>query len=454
MARADVVLRGLFVCLLAGPVTAQTLTQQPRVVPILENVTRAEIWAFFMPPPGGGDPDYPLFENRATLGARVNGSRLAVQGSFRYAQLLGLPRDANGPGPLGPGALYYAAARNPQAYQLYFRSMSLQLKDVVPGLSIEGGRMAYESGQGTPFAGRLIGTAAWTVFERAFDGVRADYERHDWRAHASLVMPTQGAFEESGNPTMGKLQLATASWSVHGLQLFAHDYHDTRSVRSRPDNTGFSAPAADVHLQTYGASYVRSIGAIEVRGWGALQGGRWFDDRHRAFSTIAEATFQWPGSRGPAIDGGFLYASGDGNAGDDSHGTFFPMVPTTRPDILAGTYAQMNLRDAFARVRMRPRPALAVDAAVHRLTLANDFDRWYSGTGATALRGEYFGYSSRPSRFAAGLGTSIDGSIEAAVHRYWSLKVAMAAIKGGEVVRRQFAGDWARVLILQSRFAL
>ena len=92
-----------------------------------------------------------------------------------------------------------------------------------------------------------------------------------------------------------------------------------------------------------------------------------------------------------------------------AHETFFPMVPTTGPDGLGGTYAQMNLRDVYARVRLQPRPTLVLSGEVHGLSLATPFDRWYSGTGATALRGDYFGYSVRSSRFASGLGTYASG---------------------------------------------
>jgi hypothetical protein len=253
---------------------------------------------------------------------------------------------------------------------------------------------------------------------------------------------------------MGKLQLTSVNWSFHGLQLFAHNYRDSRSVRARPDNTGFAAPAADVVVQTYGASLSQTHGSTALHGWVALQGGRWFDDRHRAYSFIVEASHQWSNARRPKVEAGFVYASGDDNAGDDRHGTFFAMAPTTRPAILAGTFAQMNLSDLFGRVRLEPHVRVAVDAGVHRLSLANAFDRWYSGTGATALRGEYFGYSSRPSRLMTALGTSIDGSVDVAVHPHWTITAAFAAIRGGDVVREQFFGDWARLLLIQSRFAL
>ena len=74
-----------------------------------------------------------------------------------------------------------------------------------------------------------MGVAEWSVFERAFDGARADYARSRWRAHAAFVMPTQGAFEESANPTMGKVQIATLSWAGAGVTVFAHNYRDQRS---------------------------------------------------------------------------------------------------------------------------------------------------------------------------------------------------------------------------------
>ena len=90
------------------------------VTPFFLDTTRLESWSFFEPPPTGGDPTYSLAGNRATMGVRVTSRRLDVEGSFQYAQLVGLPRRATGPGPLGPGALYFDAARNPRATLLAF----------------------------------------------------------------------------------------------------------------------------------------------------------------------------------------------------------------------------------------------------------------------------------------------------------------------------------------------
>jgi hypothetical protein len=426
----------------------------PSVVPLIENITRLDSWSFFEPPLPGSDPDYTLFANRATLGVRVDARRVAFEGAFRYAQILGLPRRAIGPGPLGPGGLFFAAAGSPNVYQLYFRSMWLRVKQVWPGMSVQAGRMSYESGEGTPFAGRLIGGAEWTIFERAFDGLRIDYETRGWRAQGSFVLPTQGAFEESGNPTLGRVQIATANWTTRTIQIFAHNYRDTRNVRARPDNSGRLAGAVDVNVQTYGASFAPSFGRAELRSWLAIQGGRWYDVSHRAISVAAEATYRLNDAHDARVSGGFLYASGDDDGVDLTHRTFFPMVPTTRPDLLSGTYAQMNHRDVHAGVSFRPRRNVTVNGEVHHLSLATPFDRWYSGTGATAHRGTYFGFSTRSSQLATDLGTAFQTSAEAALKPYWTLKVSAAAVKGGAVVRRQFGGQWLRVFALESALRL
>ena len=435
------------------PATAQQPEQpgEPEVTPIIRNVTRIERWSFFEPPEGGGDPTYSLFGNRATLGVRVDSRRLTVQGALQYAQMIGLPRRSIGPGPLGPGPIFYVSAENSRAYQLYFKTLSLRLKNVVPRLSIEIGRMTYESGEHTPFAGRLIGNAEWSMFERAFDGVRVDYQGPAWDVHASFVMPTQGAFEESASPTIGLVQVTSARASRAGFEMFAHNYRDTRAVGARPDNTGARASRVDVALQTVGGAFVRKISGVDVQLWGAWQHGDWYGDEHRAVSGSGEAGYSWTRVRSePALSAGLLYASGDDDPNDGTHGTFFPMVPTTAPPVLAGTYAQMNVRDVYVRGGATPHRRLSVSAEVHRLSLASRQDRWYSGTGATAFAGTYFGYSSRASTLATGLGTFVQLSAESPLTPHWRVSATTGLIRGGAVVRRQFAGRSLAVFVFES----
>lgn len=417
----------------------------------VDNVTRVEAWSFFQPLRPEADADYTLVSNRARLSVAVESRRIAFEGSFQYAQLFGLPRDAFGPGPFGPGASYFAAARTPEAFQLYFKSMSLTFKDIAPGLSLRLGRMSHSSEEESVHAGRMIGNAEWTVFERAFDGVRADYQRDRWRLRAAFLMPTQGAFEESASPTMGRLQIATTELRGRAGQVFVHNYRDRRAVSARPDNTGVEVERADVHVQAIGGS--TSIAGVQL--WGAWQRGDWYGQPHRAFSLSAEAGYTWSGEWWrPRLIGGAVYASGDRDPNDGRHGTFFPMLPTTRPQMLRGTFAQMNLRDIYVGATFHPHPRLRLDSVLHALALAQRQDRWYSGTGATAFRGDYFGFSSRASTLRTDLGTLLELSAAAHLRPRWTLTASTAYMRGGDVVRRQFAGGTLWMMAIESAVSL
>ena len=126
------------------------------------------------------------------------------------------------------------------------------------------------------------------------------------------------------------------------------------------------------------------------------------------------------------------------------------MLPSTKPDLLAATFAQMNRRDLFAQIRLEPRTRVTLSAELHRMSLTNARDRWYSGTGATGRRGDFFGYVGRPSSGATGLGTLLQLSAEAVVTKRWTVKGSIGTVKGGPVVRGLFAGDRLTVLALES----
>ena len=147
---------------------------------------------------------------------------------------------------------------------------------------------------------------------------------------------------------------------------------------------------------------------------------------------------------------GWLRASGDRDAADSHHGTFFPVMPTIRKYSLSTVYSLMNLDDAFLQALFFPGSALNVRVDLHRLALASADDRWYSGSGATARTGTSFGYAGRRSNDATSLGTMLEGSANRAISRHWSVNGYVGVMKGGDVVRGSFAGDWLTFAYLES----
>ncbi len=86
-----------------------------------------------------------------------------------------------------------------------------------------------------------------------------------------------------------------------------------------------SAPTADI------SSWPRPPrgGTFDLLGWGAFQTGSWGVQKQRSAAGSIEAGFQphfWSAVR-PWFRGGFDYTSGDGNPNDNTHGTFFAVLP-------------------------------------------------------------------------------------------------------------------------------
>ena len=467
--RAGLVIRlaFLFTALASASALAQT---EPIVQAYVVDTSRVEAWSFFEPFDSTRQPDYAMFGNRATLGVRVTSRRLDVDGAFQYSQLLPLPERAIGPGALGSGGFYYFSAEAPAAFQLYFRRMMLRLKNIAPGLSIAAGRMSYSSGEETRsgddriddltrrrLGSRLIGDFEWSLFQRAFDGARADYDRRSWTATGALVFPTQGGYEESANPTISSIRLLTTAFTTkpsltphQQVQVFAYNYRDRRDVQARPDNSGRTARRADVDVTTIGASQAGSFavgrGNVDTVAWGAIQRGEWYALDHTAYSVAVEGGYRWHARWNPWLRAGYQHSSGDANPGDGQHETFFAMVPSLDRYSQSTTYTPMNLRDLFVQFAFEPHRRLRAQADVHHLRLANAADRWYHGSGATSRTGAFFGFSGRPSGGATGLGTIAEGTVDITIRPQWSARAYAGWMRGGDVVQRLFRGD--RLLFL------
>jgi hypothetical protein len=299
--------------------------------------------------------------------------------------------------------------------------------------------------------GRLVGTFGWSLYQRRFDGVRVDWRGDGRYAGGGLFMVSQGGYEESANLTINRLQVGTAfAGQRRGADAESHVfgvyYRDRRPVDIRPDNSLVPVEAADITLGAVGASHVAARragpGLVDYAGWGAWQGGDWYGRSHRAFSVAAQAGYRWPSvTWKPWLRAGVSHASGDPNGRDDRHETFFPMLQETQSYAQSMVYAQANLRDLFVQILAEPHARVRARLDVHRLDLAKVGDRWYQGSGATARDGRFFGYSTRPSNGARGLGTVLEASTDVRITRYWSLNGYAGRMWGGPVVRGSFVRD-------------
>ncbi|PYR67234.1 MAG: hypothetical protein DMF88_13575, partial [Acidobacteria bacterium] len=376
----------------------------------LRDWSRVEMWRFFEPPAGGGNNEYAFLANRLFGSVQRTARAYDFTAALQYAQSGGLPVDAVGPGPLGTGAVYYAHAGRSDSHQVYLRYANVRLKRLVPRTTIQIGRMPYASGgeaaSGNPkidavrtqhVAARLIGEFGWSIYQRAYDGVRIDTAPGRWSATGFAFHPTQGGFEDAAGLMMPGVTVLGAAATVNSAaalpslqyQVFSYRYRDTRAV---------AAPRSRNGRQWDGLV------------WIAAQSGSWYEQTHRAASVAAEAGYQWIAARWqPWLRGGYLYASGDGDPSDNRHGTFFEMLPTVRQYAQSALYSQMNNTDLFAQLLARPRPNINVRLDWHRVGLASSRDGWYYGSGATQQHGSIFGFGTRPSFGATHLAAIEEG---------------------------------------------
>jgi hypothetical protein len=255
------------------------------------NWSRAELWHFFEPLAGGGNNEYIYAANRLQLGVRRTTSRFDLTAALQYVQFGGLPDDAVGPGPLGLGAVYFAHAGGTDSHQVYLRYLNVRLKDLLPGLSVQAGRMAYSSGgesaSGNPkieavkrqrVDARIVGEFEWSIYQRAYDGVRVDLTRPRWGATFVGFRPTQGGFEDAAGASMRDMTVLGANATmkpgvIHSgieWQAFGFRYIDNRHVVARPDNSGRAAERVDVAINTFGTTIVAASEPRSGRQWDAL----------------------------------------------------------------------------------------------------------------------------------------------------------------------------------------
>ena len=264
---------------------------------------------------------------------------------------------------------------------------------------------------------RLISNFAFTAVQRTYDGVQLVLNSGSNNLTLFGARPTQGVFQVKGENELDVdnyygAYTHSGSSATHpsSLRVFADGYIDHRTLVLKTDNRSTPAKTADknkIELATWGANFEQvintpSAGKFYLLGWGALQTGSWGSLSQLSSAAVGEAGWQFPvPSLKPGIAAGYSYGSGDGNATDTRHGSFFQVLTTPRQYARFPFYNMMNNEDAYLTANAQPLKQLSLSSEVHSLRLASTTDLWYSGGGA--FQPSTFGYQGRPSNGHRGL---------------------------------------------------
>lgn len=423
--------------------------------------TRGEAWSWFSTK--GAEDTYGFSGSLLRLSLSQQHDAFDWTVEFAAPILLGLPDHAIAPAPqgqLGQGASYYAANQNQQyAGMVFAKQAFLRLKGEHSSLRL--GRFQFNDGsEAVPkdatlaalkrdrISQRLIGAFGFTHVERSLDGAQYVYSNGSWNLTAMAVIPTRGVFQVDGwgwvktpfvytaltrQVSFGK---SNADWRVFGIY-----YDDDRGVL-KSDNRPAAMLRQDlraIRIGTFGGHYIQAIptraGTFDLLGWGVLQAGNWGALKHRAAAGAVEAGFQPQIARSlrPWLRGGYFYGSGDKNPSDNTHGTFFALLPTPRIYARFPFFNEMNNRDLFAELILRPHKNLTLRTDAHGLSLASRNDLWYLGGGA--FQPWTFGYSGRPSGGKTSLAKLYDVSADYQWTRAVSLGLYFGYAHGGDVMK-------------------
>jgi hypothetical protein len=432
--------------------------------------TRLENWDWFTTP--GFDDNYSFAGTLLRAGATKQTSKFDTQIEFALPLLAGLPDNAVAPAPrgaLGLGA-NYRVANGDQDASLFLKQAYVRFKGIGnAGSTLRLGRFEFADGlESLPkdatlgwlkrerIGHRLIGNFGFSHVGRSFDGAVYSFRSPSNNFTLFAARPTEGVFQLNSWGEVKDVSLAYGSWTKPSAnsdaRLFALYYRDVRKpgLSVKVDNRPAPVRAADdekIGITTLGGHYLHkletSAGTVDLLAWGALQRGAWGTQKQRSSALALEAGFQpknvkWK----PWLRAGYFRGSGDGNAADNQHETFFQVLPTPRIYARFPFYNMMNNEDLFVQAIVRPSPKLNVRADIHRLRLNDANDLWYGGGGA--FQDNSFGYAGRPSGGASKLATVFDLGVNYALNKRTAVQVYVAHARGGGVVRNAYpAGDKA-----------
>ncbi|QOJ10207.1 alginate export family protein [Nitrosomonas sp. H1_AOB3] len=474
----NTVLRILFfycfpaVCLFVSSIAATRAGQPPGQINQYlringEFLGSYENWNYFRPASAVNN-SYDLWVVRSRLGLMFSSDYAdgLVQG--QYSGLYGLPDDAALPsgGALGLGAGYFLANRTTGASNVFLKQGYLNFKFNklgLPGVAVKIGRfeladgMEYRSGvekfdalKKKRIAERLVGGFNAIYVGRAFDGFSVVYDGPGFNATVSGVHPVQGNLTVQGQKQISDISILYAALTskkdavLPGIEgrLYYLNYDDQR-VSQVTDNRPLSARPQlsdeKLNIHTIGVHLLSlqplGSGSFDALLMGAYQFGSWTNLSHRAWAFDAEVGYQWhklPFK--PWVRAVYYRSSGDGNAHDGRHQTFFSAVPSGRLYAKFPFYNQMNIQDIFFEFIAFPTGKTQINVNLHQLSLANVNDLLYTGLGAS-LKSGAFGYSGSTTHGHREIGQLIDVTLTHGFNKYLTSQLYFAHAFGGSAMK-------------------
>jgi alginate export protein len=450
---------------IAGGQTQSSPSTHSPVSVFVYDRTRVDAWKWPAAPPESNI--YGYVESLVRLGVAQRIQRWDWELELAQPSVLDVPNNAvsavTAQGQLGLGGTYYAANNNTEPVAAFFKQGYLRYSTESDNLRL--GRFEFFDGQemqpknptlgwlqSNRIAQRLIGNFGFSNAQRSFDGLDAHFGSGSWNLTAMAARSDQGVFNMNGNPELNVdlqyLALTRPEFKGHLLwRAFGSAYHDGRTFITKTDNRALAVRAADHHnvrIGTYGADAIAAIpagpGQFDFLFWGALQSGSWGALGHQADAVAVEGGFQFSKvATAPWLRGGWFRSSGDTNASDKTHNTFFQILPTPRVYARLPFYNLMNSTDEFVQLMDRPckRLALRSDLRWLRLTSAHDF--WYLGGGAYDTK--VFGFTGHPANNAASLATLADISADLRVTDNVGLNFYYADAQGKTVMSAIYPTD-------------
>ena len=422
--------------------------------------------------------DYTFGGLRARLGVAMSSAWVdgLVQG--QYTGLYELPERAfAGPpvGPLGLGGAYYKDNGSPNPGLVFLKQGYLKFKlqpmmglantyfqggrfEVADGLEYKTGDAKFDLLKTTRVSQRLVGPFDFTHISRSFDGFSLSYDDAAWNATLTAVHPTQGGFNIHAQDEISHIDLAYGALTSKKdallpgteVRLFYLYYGDNRGVQpvdNRPLPLRPKLNQDSLGVSTFGTHWLTTQkfgpGGFDAMLWAAYQFGDWGNLKQDSYATTLEGGYQLTDVMfKPWLRAGFFRSSGDSNAKDGKHGTFFQVMPTVRQYAKFPFFSLMNMQDVFAQFSVAPTPTTKLGVDFHHLSLAETRDLFYGGSGATSVS-DSFGYFGRASGGNGQVGQLVDVGFTHNLHRNLSYSLYYAHAFGDAVTNNvyQLKGD-------------